>query len=58
MFEHALGRGPDGATYQPPELARRSVRDRTRAWFWYRFGIGHRPQPRFAKDRPPRSRRR
>lgn len=46
-FDRALGHGPDGATYQPPQVARRTIRDRVGATLWYRFGVGHRPQPRF-----------
>ncbi len=58
MFDRALGNGPDGATYRPPKVARRTRRDRFRAALWYRFGVGHRPLPKFETEREGRQRRR
>lgn len=45
-FDRALGRGPEGPTYEPPAIRPPGPVDRLKAALWYRFGWGHRPAPR------------
>ena len=53
-FDDALGRGADGSTYRAPTPRPRTTTERVKAWAWYRWGVGHRPAPRFEGDRPER----
>lgn len=57
LFDDALGHGPEGPSYRPPQVRRRTPRDRFKAWLWYRWGVGHRPQPRYEDPDAGRRRR-